>query len=127
MRLEAILWGLAALYYVVIGFLYLVLSDGEPAGTALLLAGAGFGGLVAGWLWHWHRGNAVRAEDVATADANDEVGIVGVYPSASLRPLGIAVGMIGTVTGIAVGLWMTLSGLAILASQVVLLVRDADR
>jgi hypothetical protein len=35
--------------------------------------------------------------------------------------------MIGTVTGIVVGLWMTLAGLAIVASQVVLLVRDADR
>ena len=61
------------------------------------------------------------------ADAADEIGVVGVYPTASLRPLALAVGMTATVLGIVVGSWMVIAGAAIVASQVALLVRDADR
>lgn len=126
MRLEAILWTLAGLYFAAIGLLYTGVGD-DPAGAALLLIGSAYGGLVAGWLWHWNRTHPQRAEDLADADARAETGVVGVYPSASMRPLGVAVGMTGIVLGFAVGLWMSLAGVAIVASQVTLLVRDADR
>lgn len=126
MRLEAILWSLVTVYYLGIGLLYFVLS-GEVVGTTLLLLGSAFGGLVAGWLWQWNRRHSTRAEDLASADAADQIGVVGIYPTASLRPLGLGVGMTGIVLGLAVGLWMTLAGLGIVASQVALLVRDADR
>lgn len=126
MRLEAILWTLAGCYFALMGLLYFVFG-GEPVGITVLIFGAGYGGLVAGWLWHWNRTNPVRSEDIADADAEDEVGVVGVFPSGSIRPLGVAVGMTGIVLGVAVGIWMTLVGIAIVASQVTLLVRDADR
>lgn len=126
MRIEATIWTLTACYFAVIGVLYLVLS-GEPAGVTFLLFASVFGGLVAGWLWHWNRTNQERAEDVSGADARDQTGVVGVYPSASIRPLGIAVGMTAVALGFGVGLWMTVAGVAIVASQVTLMVRDADR
>lgn len=109
-----------------IGALYL-LFGGEPVGITVLLFGAAYGGLVAGWLWHWNCTNPTRAEDVADADASDEVAIVGVFPSASIHPVGVALGMTATVLGVAVGLWLALVGVAIVASQVALLVSDADR
>ncbi len=126
MRLEAILWTLAAAYFAGIGALYVVLS-GDPAGTTALLAAAACGGLVAGWLWHWNRHHAPRAEDRSDAEASDETGVVAAAPSASIRPLGVAVGMAATVLGVAVGLWLSILGVALLAAQVALLVRDADR
>lgn len=126
MRVEAILWTLTACYFAVIGALYLLIA-GEPAGVTFLLFSSAFGGLVAGWLWHWNHTNSERAEDVADADANAETGIVGIYPSASIRPLGIGIGLSAIVLGFAAGLWMTVGGVAVLASQVTLMVRDADR
>ena len=78
MRLEAILWSLVVVYFATIGIVYIAFG-GEPAGIALLLAGAGLGGLVAGWTWDWTRRNAPRVEDQADTDASDLSGIVGVY------------------------------------------------
>ena len=53
--------------------------------------------------------------------------VVGVYPTASLRPLALAAGMTAVVLGVTLGSWMLIAGLAIVVSQVALLVRDADR
>jgi type IV secretory pathway TrbD component len=53
--------------------------------------------------------------------------VVGVYPTASLRPLALATGMTAAALGVAVGSWMVIAGVAVIASQVALLVRDADQ
>lgn len=125
MRLEATLWTLVVVYFAVIALVYLAFG-GEPAGIALLFAGAGLGGLIAGWTWDWTRKNAPRIEDQADTDASDLTGIVGVYPTASLRPIALAFGTVALVLGIAIGSWLSMIGLAIIASQVLLLVRDTD-
>jgi hypothetical protein len=125
MRLEAILWSLVVVYFATIGIVYIAFG-GEPAGIALLLAGAGLGGLVAGWTWDWTRRNAPRVEDQADTDASDLSGIVGVYPTTSLRPISLALGTACIVLGIVIGSWLSMIGLAIVASQVLLLVRDTD-
>ena len=122
-----VLWGLLVLYYVVLGGIYW-LVDGDPAGATLLLMATALGGLVAGWIWDWRRHHAhPRPEDRVDGDAGDETGVVGVYPSASIRPLALAVGATGIVLGVVIGSWMLLAGIAITASQVALLTRDADR
>lgn len=127
MRIEFLLWAGVTVHFASVGVLYALVGD-DPAGTALLLIAAGLGGLVAGWTWDWRRQHALdRPEDRVDADAGDETGIVGVYPTASLRPLALAVGMSAVVLGVAVGSWMVIAGAAIVASQVALLVRDADR
>ncbi len=48
-------------------------------------------------------------------------------PTASLRPLALAAGISASALGFVLGSWMLLGGVAIIASQVALLVRDADR
>ena len=127
MRTELVIWTAAVVYYTAIGGLYW-LVDGDPAGASLLLMGTFLGGLVAGWIWDWRRHHAhPRPQDRVDADAGDEQGIVGVFPTASLRPLALAVGITGAVLGVALGSWMTLAGVAIIASQLALLTRDADR
>lgn len=127
MRIEFLLWAGVTVHFLAVGALYALVGD-DPAGTALLLVAAGLGGLVAGWTWDWRREHRLeRPEDRADADAADEIGIVGVYPTASLRPLALALGMTGIALGVAVGSWMVIAGAAIVASQVALLVRDADR
>ena len=125
MRLEAILWTGVTVYFVAIGVIY-VLVGGEPTGVSLLLLGAGLGGLVAGWTWHWSRHHDERVEDRADVDASDLTGIVGVYPTASLRPVALAIGVTAIVIGIPLGSWLSMIGLALVASQVMLLTRDTD-
>ena len=121
------LWAGVLVYFVVIGALYWAV-DGDPAGATLLLMATAVGGLIAGWIWDWRRHHEhPRPQDRVDADARDETGIVGVYPTASLRPLAIGAGITAAVLGVVLGSWMTIGGIAIVASQVALLVRDADR
>jgi hypothetical protein len=128
MRLELALWAGVTVYFTAIGALYW-LVDGDPAGATLLLMATGLGGLVAGWIWDWRRRHRRpdRPEDLTEADSADATGLVGVYPTASLRPIALAVGLTATALGVVLGSWMLLGGIAIVASQVGLLVRDADR
>ena len=129
MRLETILWAGVAVFYAVIGAIYWI-AGGDPAGASLLLMATGLGGLVAGWMWDWRRRNPhahPRPQDRVDADAADETGIVGVYPTASLRPLALAVGITAAALGVVLGSWMSIAGVGIIASQVALLTRDADR
>lgn len=125
MRLEAVLWTLVLLFYVVIGVAYLLVG-GATEGVVLLLAAAILGGLVAGWTWDWSRNHDQRIEDRGDTDASDLTGIVGVYPTASLRPIALALGMSATLLGIALGSWLSMIGVAVVASQVLLLTRDTD-
>ncbi len=122
-----IMWTGLTLFYVAIGVIYW-LVDGDPAGASLLLMATGLGGLIAGWMWGWRRHNAhPRPADRGDADVEDEVGVVGVFPTASVRPLVLGVGISAAVLGAVLGSWMLLVGVAITLSQVALLTRDADR
>ncbi len=122
-----LLWGGLVLYYVVLGAIYWAV-DGDPAGATLLLMATALGGLVAGWIWDWRRHHAhPRVEDQVDGDASDATGVVGVFPSASIRPLALAVGATTIVLGVVIGSWMLFAGVAITSSQVLLLTRDADR
>jgi hypothetical protein len=125
MRLETMIWAGVTVYFTVLAIAYLIVAD-EPVGVALLLAGAALGGLVVGWSWDWGRRHGERPEDLADADAADAAGFVGVYPTESLRPVALAVGSTAILAGVALGSWMTMAGVAIVASQVLLLVRDLD-
>ncbi len=125
MRLETLLWSGVTVYFGVIGVIYLFVSD-DPVGVTVLLSATGLGGLVAGWSWDWGRRHGERVEDRADADASDATGIVGVYPTESLRPVALAVGATALLLGIPLGSWLSMIGLAIIASQAMLLVRDLD-
>ncbi|MBA3287962.1 MAG: cytochrome c oxidase subunit 4 [Acidimicrobiia bacterium] len=127
MRLELNVWTGLTLFYVVVGGIYW-LVDGDPAGATLLLMATALGGLIAGWMWDWRRHHDhPRPADRVDADADDEAGVVGVFPTASLRPLALGVGITAIVLGAVLGSWMLLAGVAITLSQVALLTRDADR
>ena len=122
-----VMWAGVFAFYVVIGALYW-LVDGDPAGASLLLTATAIGGLCAGWIWDWRRHHGhPRPQDRPDADAADETGAVGVFPTASLRPLALGAGISASVLGVVLGSWMTVAGIAIVASQVALLARDADQ
>jgi hypothetical protein len=125
MRLEALLWTGVTVYFAVLALIYVAVG-GDTAGVIALLGSAALGGLIAGWTWDWSARHDARVEDQADTDAIDLSGIVGVYPTASLRPIALAIGSAAIVLGIPIGSWMSMAGVAIVASQVLLMVRDTD-
>jgi hypothetical protein len=125
-RLEAVMWTGVTVYFLVITVIYASVG-GDAAGGVPLGTGVFVGGLVAGWSWRWRQRHGDRAADVVDADASDETGALGIYTTASLRPLGLAAGMTAIALGVPVGNWMIFAGVAIVASQVALMVRDADQ
>lgn len=128
MRVELAFWLGGAAYFVAIAAIYAA-TGGDSPGIVLLLLTAVLGGLVAGWIVAWRRkqSDPNRAQDQPDADAADETGPVGAYPSASLRPLALGGAISIAAVGVVVGSWLTIIGVAIVASQVALLVRDAER
>ncbi len=125
MRVETWLWTGVMVFYLVIGALYTAISD-DPVGSSILLIASGFGGLMAGWTWEWGRRHGPRPEDLPDATTADALGPVGVYPTASLRPFALAIGVPALAAGISLGSWMSMGGIAIIMSQVFLLVHDLD-
>ena len=93
MRIELIIWALVIVFYTVIGAIYWLVG-GDPAGASLLLMATVPRrarrrvdlGLARATTRH------PRPQDRVDADAGDETGIVGVFPTASLRPLALGVG-----------------------------------
>jgi hypothetical protein len=126
MKPQALLWAGGTLYFATVAIVYFAVAD-DPIGIALLVGATALGGLVAGWIWSTARHESPGPSDRADADHADATGVVGVYPTASLRPLALAAGMSAIALGVVLGSWMTIAGVAITASQVALLVRDADR
>ncbi len=126
MKHSAILWTLLVVYFVILAAIYRVVS-GEPGGSVLLLFSGAFGGLIAGWLWRSNKVFSNPPEDNPVADIADATGVVGVFTSESIRPIGIGVGISAMFLGVAVGLWMSVAGAAILASQLALATWDTDR
>ena len=111
MKIEAILWTGTAVFFAVVGGVYLAVS-GEAAGAALLLVGTVFGALVAGWLWRAVTAFPPRAEDVADADMADEAITRGDlrHPQPPAAVAGtLAVTMLAL--GLVVGLWLSGIGL----------------
>lgn len=126
MKVQTIMWLMIALFYAIVGGIYLALS-GDPAGATVLLIGCPFGGLIAGWLWHFQHNSPPFAADQVDGNPADETGVVGTYTTDSIRPLALAIGFVAAWLGLVVGLWLTGTALALIGSQVMLIVRDADR
>ena len=125
MRIETLLWAGVTVYFAAIAGIYAAVG-GDSAGVVVLVVAAAFGGLVAGWSWRWSHDHDPRPSDLPGADTVDELGVAGVFPAASLRPIGIAGGFTVAMIGLALGSWMVVIGVALLCSQLGLVVRDRD-
>lgn len=113
MKAEAILWTGAAAYYAIAAIIYLVVS-GDATGTVLFGVAALFGASAGGWAWRWRRKVGDRAEDIADAVMADYAGEIGYFPSSSLWPLGLALGMTAMLYALIFGWWFLLVGVGLL-------------
>jgi hypothetical protein len=113
-RVEAILWSTALVFYLIAGAAYWYLS-GDPVGVTALLVASLFGAVGAANAWLWRRRVGDRAEDRADALIEDYAGQVGYFPASSAWPLPIAAGISLVALGVLFGLWTAVPGLSLLA------------
>ncbi len=100
----------------------------ESAGVAMLLFGfAAYGMLFAYLLLQYFRRQRIpRPEDNSDATMADGEGVIAYFPSASIWPAGMGVGMIMGTVGLIWGLWYLIIGALIFFGAVIGFVVESD-
>ncbi len=111
MRIEArIFFGVTA-FFVIIAITYWFTSY-EDAGSVMLVGCAGLGLVAGGYLGFHARRMQPRPEDRGDATVREGTGSVGDFPTATIWPLGLALGATVAATGLVFGLAVLLIGAA---------------
>jgi hypothetical protein len=120
----------ASIFLVATGLVYWALKNNptESAGVAMLLFGFAAYIMLAGYLLlQWSRRKGIpRPEDNSDATHEDGEGVVGYFPSASIWPAGMGVGMIFGTAGLVWGLWYLIIGAIIFFGAVIGFVVESD-
>lgn len=110
MRVEAWLFVAGVFFFIPVGVVYGLLTDGEAVGmTALLLVG-GLVGMIGGYLMLLSRRIGPRPEDDANADIAEGAGDQGVYSPWSWWPLVLGAAAAVAFAGLAIGWWLVFLG-----------------
>jgi len=105
-------------FFVVIGLVYWFTSY-EDAGSVMLAGSAVLGVVAGGYLWLQARRMAPRPEDRADASVSEGAGPVDEFPTASIWPIGIALGATMLATGLVFGLAVVLLGSVLFGFSVI--------
>ena len=104
----------AAIFLVATGAVYWALKGNatETAGVVMLIFGFAAYGMLAGYLFlvYLKRHRLPRPEDRFDATYADGEGEVGYFPSASIWPAGMGLGLIFAMIGLIYGLWYLIIG-----------------
>lgn len=113
-----------ATFFVVLAVIYGLTSDGEWAGTALLVLSAGLSILTGGFLALLDRRGGLR-EELEPEDYEDRD--VLFLPHASLRPFWIGSGAVLIAAGLPLGNWLLVPGGVLVAVGLAGLVEEGRR
>ncbi|WP_258723549.1 cytochrome c oxidase subunit 4 [Cellulomonas sp. NS3] len=106
MKLEAKLFLYGILFFVPVGVVYAVWSDGEPVGTLGIPLVGGLVGMIGGYLALLARRIDDRPEDDPLGEIEQGAGDQGVYSPWSWWPLAIALAAALVFAGLAMGWWL---------------------
>jgi hypothetical protein len=109
-KLESKIFLLGAPFFVVVGVIYAIWSDGEPVGTVGIFLVAALVLMVGGYLALTARRIDARPEDNPFAEIDEGAGDQGVYAPWSWWPLAVALPAAITFLGLAVGWWLVAIG-----------------
>jgi hypothetical protein len=105
-KLEAKLFLYGILFFVPIGLVYAVWSDGEPVGALGIPLVGGLVGMIGGYLALLARRIDDRPEDDPLGEIEQGAGDQGVYSPWSWWPLAIALAAALVFAGLALGWWL---------------------
>ena len=113
MKLEAKLFLYGILFFVPVGLIYAVWSDGEPVGTLGIPLVGGLVGMIGGYLALLARRIDARPEDDPLGEIEQGAGDQGVYSPWSWWPLAIALAAALVFAGLAMGWWLVGLGMVL--------------
>lgn len=113
MKIEAKLFLYGIVFFVPIGLIYAVWSDGEPVGTLGIPLVGGLVGMIGGYLALLARRIDARPEDDPFGEIEQGAGDQGVYSPWSWWPLAIALAAAVVFAGLALGWWLVYVGVVL--------------
>ena len=118
MRIEALfLLGVAA-FFGVVGIIYWFWGY-EQGGTMMLIGTTLLGFLPGSYYFWWSRRMRPRPEDRSDATIEEGSGVIGSFPSSSVWPFVLGMGLFLMVLSIAFGLWLFAPGVALVISALI--------
>jgi putative Mn2+ efflux pump MntP len=102
-KVEALIFNVIALLFVIAGVVYGVWAQ-EPIGTTALFLSAGLTGLIGLFFWFVSRRIDLRPEDREDGEIIEGAGEIGFFSPGSYWPFGIA--LAASVAGIGLAFWM---------------------
>ncbi len=113
MKFVARLFLAGVLFFVPVGLIYAVWSDGEPVGMLALPLLGGLVGMIGGYLWLVTRRIDAGPDDDPHAEIADGAGEQGQFSPWSWWPLAISATAAMTFAGLAIGWWLAGLGAAL--------------
>ncbi len=106
MKLEAKLFGAGVLFFLPVGLVYALWSDGEPVGTVGIPLVGGLVGMIGAYFALLARRIDARPEDDAEGEIDQGAGDQGVFAPWSWWPLAIGASAAVAFAGLAIGWWL---------------------
>ncbi|HCX84937.1 MAG TPA: cytochrome C oxidase subunit IV [Micrococcales bacterium] len=110
MFVETVVFGALVPFFILVGVVYIVLTDFEPVGSVAILLLAGLAGLVAFFLFATGRRIDARPEDDPLGTVESAAGEYGEFSPHSWWPFVLACGAAVLFLGVAVGWWVCVIG-----------------
>jgi hypothetical protein len=116
-KVESTLFGLLAVFLLVVAGIYWFFSN-EVAGTTMILLSGGLALMVGYYLWFTARRLDARPEDRPDADISEGSGEIGFFAPHSWWPIMMAGAFAFTTIGMTIGRWMVVLGAVALVGAV---------
>ena len=113
MRFEAKLFLYGLLFFIPVGLIYALWSDGEPVGTVSIPLVGGLVGMIGAYFALLSRRIDPRPEDDEHGEIEQGAGDQGVFAPWSWWPLAIGLSAAVAFAGLAIGWWLFFIGAAI--------------
>ncbi|MHB1988785.1 MAG: aa3-type cytochrome oxidase subunit IV [Acidimicrobiales bacterium] len=126
MKAEGILMLVISGFFAIVAVVYWFWSY-ETSGTAMLVGTSLLGLLPGSYYYWWSRRMRQRPEDDPKAERAEGAGVVGAFPSSSIWPFVLGIGVASVALSLVFGFWSALVGFVVVIAAVLGVIRESRR
>lgn len=126
MKAEGVILLIIGFFFAAAAVVYWIWS-GETSGTAMLTGAALLGLFPGGYYFWWSRRMKPRPEDDPHAEREEGAGVVGAFPSSSVWPFVLGMGIAAIALALVFGFWSGVFGIVVVAAAVLGVIRESRR